>query len=256
MRKTALLVVFVTLTLLSCGTTNEGDDAKTAIASSSSTTTASTTTASTLAAETSAPAKSTTTTTARSTTTTLPSPVQATFAPAWDSFELFLRSWEGAATSFNGEPGSGLAPTIGPADVRSVDGQNLFAEIANEGPVLGGVVDPATGQVIAVLGMVDPDSGYVTEALGIPWITTFGLLELDSLSTDFDPDAVLDMVAGDHLRTTRDGKTVLLQFINGVQPNDGFYLFTIADDERFATDPDHREIIEPLMDQLAQGLIG
>lgn len=180
--------------------------------------------------------------------------ISVVFSPALDSPEQFIASWgQVVVTLTELDPeDADLAPTITAADVAADPdtGVSVFVEQVNDGTLFGGTADPATGAITGVLGLTDPDSGDVGSMFQIVWTINYGLVELGALTELLSAEAVQELQIGDDLSFSHLGRTAVLQYVPGANPDDGLYIFTVADEAATAADPLHDGIITPIFELL------
>ena len=162
--------------------------------------------------------------------------------PALDSVESFLASWAAVAAGF--PELSDLLPTITAAEIEedTTVGVDVFVEQATPSTVIGGLADPDTGVVTALMGLSDPDSDDTVAMTEIIWVGAFGHDELETFSKLFPAEDLAALEIGDQLAEVHDGKSVVMNYVGGANPDDGLIVFTVGDEALLDVDPAHDTI--------------
>lgn len=161
---------------------------------------------------------------------------------ALDSVDSFIESWAGVVQIFPDV--ADLAPTISSADV-DVDPTSevdVFVEQASPGTVIGGIVDPESGVVTGLMGLSDPDSDEAFVMIEIIWVGAFGIDHLEDLEELFSPDDLRALEIGDQMTRIHEGKSIVLNYVDGANPDDGLLVFTVGDEALLEDDPAHDSI--------------
>ena len=162
--------------------------------------------------------------------------------PALDSVDSFVASWAAVASIFPDLPD--LVPTITSADVAEdpTVGLDVFVEQATPSTVIGGLVDPETGAVTAVMGLSDPDSDDTIVMIQIVWVGAFGFNEIDAFTELFPLEELGALEVGEQITRVHNGKSVVMNYVEGATPDDGLFVFTVGAEDLLEVDPAHDTI--------------
>jgi hypothetical protein len=186
------------------------------------------------------------------TTVSEPSASELDTDAAPPSFDGFIESWRSAAAALPESPG--LAPTISAADLVAdpTIGADVFVEQVTLQTVIGGIVEPETGLVTGLMGLSEPDSIDAFAMVEIIWVSAFGTEDRPRMTELFPLEDVQALEIGEQISRVHRGRSVVLNHVDGADPEDGLYVFTVGDQQLVEDDPSHDSITNVVLGVLVR----